>query len=161
MLALIGRHPGGAGVAKWGVCVFHEGTRNGPATDFVMAGPRFAGCGKKVIEFQVVLRFQQGPARAGAFFRPHCDDVVTAAMIDVNVGVMGVLMAKNTKTKPVGSRKPAARARAAKKRSRRVIFKSDQWYAGAAMSIGIAGRAKGSRPVQLFMQRVPEKAEAD
>jgi hypothetical protein len=73
---------------------------------------------------------------------------------------MGALMAKTTKTKPVG-RKPAPRPRAAKKRSRRVIFKSDQWYAGAAMSIGIAGRAKASRPVQLFMQRVSDKAEAD
>ena len=76
-------------------------------------------------------------------------------------GVTGALMAKNTKAKPVGTRKPASRPRAAKKRSRRIIFKSDQWYAGAAMSIGIAGRAKGSRPVQLFMQRVPGKAGPD
>ena len=56
-------------------------------------------------------------------------------MMVVNVGVTGVLMAKNTKTKPVGSRKPASRPRTAKKRSRRVIFKTDQWYAGAAMSM--------------------------
>jgi hypothetical protein len=70
-------------------------------------------------------------------------------------------MSKTTKTKPVGARKPTQQSRMAKKRSRRVIFKADQWYAGAALSIGIAGRSKGSRPIQLFMSRVPEKAEAD
>jgi hypothetical protein len=70
-------------------------------------------------------------------------------------------MSKNTKTKPVGARKPTTRSRAAKKRSRRVIFKADQWYAGAALSIGIAGRSKGSRPIQLFMPRVADKAGAD
>ena len=129
-----------------------------------MAVPQFARCrrcGKKVIEFQVVLRFQQGSAGGRAFFGPHCDGVVAAGMIEINVAVMGVLMAKNTKTKPVGNRKPASQPRSAKKRSRRVIFKSDQWYAGAAMSIGIAGRAKGSRPVQLLVQHAPDKAEVD
>jgi hypothetical protein len=40
-----------------------------------------------------------------------------------------------------------------------VIFKADEWYAGAAMSIGIAGRAKGSRPVAIFMPRAEDGAD--
>jgi hypothetical protein len=71
-------------------------------------------------------------------------------------------MAKSVKkAKPAKTKKTTARARIAKKRSRRVIFKSDQWYAGAALSIGIAGRSKGSRPLQLFVPREREKADAD
>jgi hypothetical protein len=61
----------------------------------------------------------------------------------------------------VGARKTAPRGRPVKKKVRRVIFKADQWYAGAAMSIGIAGRAKGARPAAsaMFMQRVDESAD--
>jgi hypothetical protein len=43
------------------------------------------------------------------------------------------------------ARKSLFRARPEKKRGRRTIFKSDQWYENAAMSIGIAGRPKGVR----------------
>jgi hypothetical protein len=69
-------------------------------------------------------------------------------------------MAKSVKTK-LAKAKKLTRAGIAKKRIRRVIFKSDEWYAGAALSIGIAGRLKGSRPVQFFVTRAQEKAEAD
>jgi hypothetical protein len=44
------------------------------------------------------------------------------------------------------ARKALARTRPEKKRPRRVIFKADQWYESAALSIGIAGRPKGARP---------------
>jgi hypothetical protein len=53
--------------------------------------------------------------------------------------------AKDTASRSAGARKSLSRARPEKKRVRRVIFKSDQWYENAAMSIGIAGRAKGGR----------------
>jgi hypothetical protein len=42
---------------------------------------------------------------------------------------------------------------------RRTIFKTDQWYAGAASSIGIAGRVKAARPLQLLLSSVEEKVE--
>src|SRR5258708_7298247 len=99
-----------------------------------MAGPRLARrphAAKKPLNLKSFSRPPM-PRKHQAFFRPHCDRVVTAAMMGVNVGVMGAQMAKNTKTKPVGARKPTTRSRTAKKRSRRVIFKSDLWYAGAA-----------------------------
>jgi hypothetical protein len=68
-------------------------------------------------------------------------------------------MSKRSNSKPASSRKPASRSRAAKKRVRRTIFKTDQWYAGAALSIGIAGRVKAARPMQLLLSRVEEKVE--
>jgi hypothetical protein len=46
-----------------------------------------------------------------------------------------------------------------KKKNRRVIFKADQWYAGAAMSIGIAGRSKGSRSPAILMARAKDAAD--
>jgi hypothetical protein len=72
---------------------------------------------------------------------------------------MGAIMSRNNVSKPNAARKPASRARPANKRSRRVIFKADEWYAGAALSIGIAGRSKGSRPMQLFAPRGEDKAD--
>jgi hypothetical protein len=53
--------------------------------------------------------------------------------------------AKATASRSTSARKSLSRARPEKKTARRVIFKSDQWYANAAMSIGIAGRPKGVR----------------
>jgi hypothetical protein len=53
--------------------------------------------------------------------------------------------AKDVASRSTSARKSLSRARPEKKRVRRVIFKSDQWYANAAMSIGIAGRPKGVR----------------
>jgi hypothetical protein len=53
-------------------------------------------------------------------------------------------VAAPSKAKPkvkARSRKPVE-----KKRPRTVIFKSDEWYASAAMSIGIASRSKTARP---------------
>jgi hypothetical protein len=70
-------------------------------------------------------------------------------------------MSRSGNSKPVGARKIISRPQSAKKRVRRVIFKSDEWYAGAAMSIGIAGRAKAARPMPPFSERLQEKAEAD
>lgn len=68
-------------------------------------------------------------------------------------------MAKNIQSKGSAARsksatKPLARARAAetkrpaeqKKVRRAAIFKTDQWYENAAMSIGIVSRSKGGRP---------------
>jgi hypothetical protein len=69
---------------------------------------------------------------------------------------------KRSTSKPGSARKPASRSRQtkrSKKRIRRSIFKTDHWYAGAASSIGIAGRAKPARPLQLFMSRVEDKVE--
>jgi hypothetical protein len=68
-------------------------------------------------------------------------------------------MSKQGSSKPGHARKPALRSRQSKKRMRRSIFKTDHWYAGAALSIGIAGRTKPARPMQLFMSRVEDKAE--
>jgi len=70
-------------------------------------------------------------------------------------------MSRSGDSKPVGVRKHVSRAQAAKKRVRRVIFKSDQWYASAALSIGIAGRAKSARPIEPFQSRMQEKVEAE
>jgi hypothetical protein len=42
---------------------------------------------------------------------------------------------------------------------RRVIFKADEWYASAAMSIGIAGRVKGARSATMFMPRAEDGAD--
>jgi hypothetical protein len=53
--------------------------------------------------------------------------------------------AKEAASRSTSARKSLSRARPEKKKGRRVIFKSDQWYANAAMSIGIAGRPKGVR----------------
>jgi hypothetical protein len=70
-------------------------------------------------------------------------------------------MSRSGDSKPVGARKSVSRVQAEKKRVRRVIFKSDQWYASAALSIGIAGRAKSSRPVEPFPSRMQDKVEAE
>jgi hypothetical protein len=72
---------------------------------------------------------------------------------------MGVVMAKNNTSKSNGARKTQARRRSAQKRIRRVIFKADEWYAGAASSIGIAGRSKSARPIQMWMARAEEDAD--
>ncbi len=53
---------------------------------------------------------------------------------------------KNSTAKSTSARKPLSRSRPVeKKKVRRAIFKTDQWYENAAMSIGIAGRPKGLR----------------
>jgi hypothetical protein len=70
-------------------------------------------------------------------------------------------MPKNS-TRSASAKKTArarSAARSAKKKARRVIFKADEWYAGAAMSIGIAGRGKGSRSVAMFMPRAEDGAD--
>jgi hypothetical protein len=69
-------------------------------------------------------------------------------------------MARGSTSKPSRSKKQTPRTKAAKKRVRRVIFTADQWYASAALSIGIAGRAKSARPMQLFT-RVEEREPAE
>lgn len=62
-------------------------------------------------------------------------------------------MAKNIgQTTSTNARKSLSHARAEttrarpEKKVRRTIFKTDQWYQNAALSIGIAGRPKGARP---------------
>ena len=69
-------------------------------------------------------------------------------------------MAKKSTSRPkTSARKTLSRARPVKKKNRRVIFKADQWYAGAAMSIGIAGRSKGSRSPAMLMARAKDAAD--
>jgi hypothetical protein len=63
------------------------------------------------------------------------------------------------RTSASNSRKSNSNSRQAKKRIRRVIFKTDHWYAGAALSIGIAGRPKSARPLQLVAGSAEEAAE--
>jgi hypothetical protein len=47
-----------------------------------------------------------------------------------------------------------------KRRTRRIIFKGDEWYAGAALSIGITGRQKGgARPSPVFIPVAEEKSD--
>jgi hypothetical protein len=67
--------------------------------------------------------------------------------------------AKDTASRSSSARKPLARTRPEKKRARRVIFKADQWYENAAMSIGIAGRAKGARSASTAVARAKDSAE--
>jgi len=67
-------------------------------------------------------------------------------------------MSKTKTAKAAGAKKSASRTASAKKRVRRVIFKADEWYAGAAMSIGIAaGRSKSVR--QSLVPRVDETVD--
>ena len=67
--------------------------------------------------------------------------------------------AKDTGSRSASARKSLSRSRPEKKRVRRVIFKSDQWYANAAMSIGIAGRTKGIRPAASAVAHTKDPAE--
>jgi hypothetical protein len=46
-----------------------------------------------------------------------------------------------------------------KKKVRRAIFKTDQWYENAALSIGIAGRPKGVRSGTTAVARTKDRAE--
>jgi hypothetical protein len=71
----------------------------------------------------------------------------------------GCAMSKTKNSTPGNVDESASPRQTDKKRVRRAIFKADEWYAGAALSIGIAGRPKGARPPQLFMARVDEKAD--
>jgi hypothetical protein len=74
-------------------------------------------------------------------------------------------MAKNTSPKKVtasratSARKSLSRARPEKKKARRAIFKSDQWYENAVMSIGIAGRAKSARSGAGIVVRAKDRTE--
>jgi hypothetical protein len=75
-------------------------------------------------------------------------------------------MAKNTTSRSVSARKTAsrarpesARARSEKKKVRRTIFKTDQWYESAALSISIAGRPKGPRPGAAVMAGTKDRAD--
>ncbi len=67
--------------------------------------------------------------------------------------------AKDAASRPAGARKPLSRTRPEKKRVRRAIFKADQWYENAAMSIGIAGRPKGTRPGASAVAHTKDQAE--
>lgn len=73
-------------------------------------------------------------------------------------------MAKNVPSKKTASKSTSARtslprARPEKKKIRRAIFKTDQWYENAAMSIGIAGRAKGVRPGATAVARTKDRID--
>ncbi len=69
----------------------------------------------------------------------------------------GAMMSKKVSSRPNVASKVASIEKPAKK-IKRAMFKTDQWYAAAAMSIGIAGRAKSARP-GMMMSRVEEAAE--
>jgi hypothetical protein len=66
---------------------------------------------------------------------------------------------KETASRSTSARKSLSRARPEKKRVRHTIFKTDQWYENAAMSIGIAGRAKGVRAGMTAVARPKDPAE--
>jgi predicted ribosome quality control (RQC) complex YloA/Tae2 family protein len=75
-------------------------------------------------------------------------------------------MAKNTSSRSTSARKSLsharpenARARQEKKKVRRTIFKTDQWYETAAMSISIAGRSKGARSGTAVLIRAKDGAD--
>jgi hypothetical protein len=74
-------------------------------------------------------------------------------------------MAKNIRSKDSAATsttatKSLARVRPVeKKKVRRAIFKTDQWYENAAMSIGIAGRPKGVRSGTTIVARTKDRAE--
>jgi hypothetical protein len=68
-------------------------------------------------------------------------------------------MSKNGTSRSTSARKSLSRTRPEKKKIRRVIFKSDQWYENAAMSIGIAGRPKGARPGTTFVPRAKDRVD--
>lgn len=65
-------------------------------------------------------------------------------------------MPKVNTSKSIGAKKTQARRSPAQKRVRRTIFKTDEWYASAAVSIGIAARAKGARPMQMWSVRTED-----
>jgi hypothetical protein len=69
-------------------------------------------------------------------------------------------MTKNSTSRPTSARKSLSHARPEKKKIRRVIFKADQWYENAAMSIGIAGRPKGARPGASIILRTKDRADS-
>jgi hypothetical protein len=68
-------------------------------------------------------------------------------------------MSKNVTSRSTSARKPLSRARPAKEKTRRAVFKADQWYQNAVMSIGIAGRPKGSRQAATLAARVKDGAD--
>ena len=71
----------------------------------------------------------------------------------------GGKMSKNSTSRSTSARKSLSHARPEKKKIRRAIFKADQWYENAAMSIGIAGRPKGARPGAALIARVKDRAD--
>ena len=66
---------------------------------------------------------------------------------------------KDTASRSTSARKSLSRTRPEKKKVRRAIFKSDEWYANAAMSIGIAGRPKGVRSGATAIARTKDRAD--
>jgi hypothetical protein len=73
-------------------------------------------------------------------------------------------MAKNIPSpgrasRSTSARKSLSRARPEKKKVRHAIFKSDQWYENAAMSIGIAPRPKVARPGATAAARTKDRSE--
>jgi hypothetical protein len=75
-----------------------------------------------------------------------------------------IMMAKNAPSKKTASRSTSARTslsrtRPEKKKIRRAIFKTDHWYENAAMSIGIAGRAKGVRSGVTAVARTKDRID--
>jgi hypothetical protein len=71
----------------------------------------------------------------------------------------GGKMSKNSTSRSTSARKSLSHPRPEKKKVRRAIFKADQWYENAAMSIGIAGRPKGARPGAALIPRVKDRAD--
>jgi hypothetical protein len=71
----------------------------------------------------------------------------------------GGKMSKNSTSRSTSARKSLSHARPEKKKIRRAIFKADQWYENAAMSIGIAGRPKGARPGAALIPRAKDRAD--
>jgi len=115
--------------------------------------------GDKAVQFQYVNMIFTAFMRRRVDLRRHDNPCY-----NVHLGweVTGAIMTKSNTSKRGGAKKPGSQSAScstvAKKRIRRVIFKADEWYEAAALSIGIAGRSKPSRPMQLFLPRGQGKA---
>src|SRR5258705_509694 len=115
------------------------------------------GCNLQRTDLKI-KRLSWGPDEA---FLPRPPVTATAPLLRCNRGTGKRVdkMSKNSTSRSTSARKSLSHARPEKKKNRRAIFKADQWYQNAAMSIGIAGRPKGARPGATFILRAKERAD--
>ena len=97
---------------------------------------------------------------ADMFARLVTAAVPLAKMFERGTREAGGKMSKNNTSRSTSARKSLSHARPAKEKTRRAVFKADQWYQNAVMSIGIAGRPKGgSRPGAILVPRAKDRAD--
>jgi len=105
-----------------------------------------------------IKRLWWGPDEA---FLPRPSVTATAPLLRCSRGPGKRVekMSKNGTSRSTSARKSLSHARPKEKKIRRAIFKADQWYEHAAMSIGIAGRPKGARLGATLIPRAKERAD--